>query len=313
MTPAVLLGDPSRFRIRSGSNPHTRDHWGRRKRVDPALAARQWVGLRSALESQGVRVHVAPAAEGLPGMVFPANAGFRFGGAVYLSNLNPARAPEKERYRGVLSGLGLRVADLPTPLPFEGEADFIPVGSPSGEPGRTVYLFTHGRLERPRRVPRLGVPPWRRVYGFRSDYRALGALQSIVRPLEVLPLELCDERHYHGDTVLCSFGPHREFLLCHLEGLAEPAREALRRRFGDRVVPISREDAAAFAANSFQVTVEREGARRHLLLIPDGATLGLYEQVRERGVVPYPVDVSEFLGKGGGAVKCMLLDLGCMP
>jgi hypothetical protein len=32
--------------------------------------------------------------------------------------------------------------------------------------------------------------------------------------------------------------------------------------------------------------------------------------VRERGVEPVVIDVSEFLRKGGGAVKCMIGDLG---
>jgi hypothetical protein len=32
--------------------------------------------------------------------------------------------------------------------------------------------------------------------------------------------------------------------------------------------------------------------------------------VRERGVDPVVVDVSEFLKKGGGSVKCMIGDLG---
>lgn len=313
MTPAVLLGDPSHFRIRAGGNPHTRDRWGRRKRVDPARAAAQWEGLRRALEGQGVRVHVVPAEEGLPGLVFPANAGFRFGDTVYLSNLNPARAGEREHYRRVVSSLGLAVRDLPTDRAFEGEADLIPVGHPSGDPRRTVHLFTHGRLDRPHWVPCFGIPPYRWIYGFRSDFQALGAVQSIVRPLEVLPLELCDERHYHGDTVLCSFGPHREFLLCHLPGLTGPAQAALRQRFGDRLIPLSDEDGRAFAANSFQLSVDAYGERRHVLLLPDGASQALYERVRQTGVIPFPVDVSEFLEKGGGAVKCMLLDLGPMP
>jgi hypothetical protein len=33
-------------------------------------------------------------------------------------------------------------------------------------------------------------------------------------------------------------------------------------------------------------------------------------QVRDRGVRPLTVDVSEFLKKGGGSVKCMIGDLG---
>ena len=44
--------------------------------------------------------------------------------------------------------------------------------------------------------------------------------------------------------------------------------------------------------------------------MPDGVSERLLAQVRERGVTPIPVDVSEFLKKGGGSVKCMIGDLG---
>jgi len=36
----------------------------------------------------------------------------------------------------------------------------------------------------------------------------------------------------------------------------------------------------------------------------------LLAQLRERGVTPVTIDVSEFLKKGGGSVKCMIGDLG---
>ncbi|MGH7948965.1 MAG: arginine deiminase-related protein [Candidatus Binataceae bacterium] len=36
----------------------------------------------------------------------------------------------------------------------------------------------------------------------------------------------------------------------------------------------------------------------------------LRNQIRERSVEPVTIDVSEFLAKGGGSVKCMILDLG---
>ncbi len=44
--------------------------------------------------------------------------------------------------------------------------------------------------------------------------------------------------------------------------------------------------------------------------MPDGVSEALQAQVRERGVEPVLVNVSEFLRKGGGAVKCMIGDLG---
>ena len=302
MSHTVLMGDPSFFRIKSGSNPHTRDRLGRRKRVDPGRAAAQWNGLKTKLEQQGVRVEVLPADPELPGMVFPANAGFRHGRFFYLSNLNPARAGETAHYQRKLSELGLEVRRLPSPHLFEGEADFIPVGD--------LFLFTYGRLEQPRWVFRPGFPPYRRVYGFRSDVRLLPALRAMVHPREVLPLELTDERHYHGDTVLCTFGPRNEQVMVYLEGLAPEGAQALKARLGDRLLPLSREDGRGFAANSFQVEVDSNGRKVPVLLMPDGASQGLTEQVRARGVIPFPVDVSEFMDKGGGALKCMLLDLG---
>ena len=44
--------------------------------------------------------------------------------------------------------------------------------------------------------------------------------------------------------------------------------------------------------------------------MPAGVSEALQAQIRERGVEPVTIDVSEFLRKGGGAVKCMIGDLG---
>ena len=80
MTQTVLLGHPAFFRIKSGSNPHTRNFWGVRKQVDSTKALTQWEQLKSTLEGLGVQVHIQLPIEWEPGLVFPANAGFRFGG-----------------------------------------------------------------------------------------------------------------------------------------------------------------------------------------------------------------------------------------
>lgn len=309
MPQSVLMGDPAYFEIRSGANPHTRDRWGRRKRVDRSLARAQWERFRTLLGDLGVRVHVVEPVPGQPGLVFPANAGFRFGDAVYLSNLHPGRAGEREHYRSALDRIGLSVRQLPCPYRFEGEADFIPVGDPSGDPARRLFLFTYGRLEPARWALRRGWPPYRRVYGFRSDQRALAALQGIVGRVEILPLELIDEAHYHGDTVLCPFGPHQEFLLAYLGGLSQASADRLQERLGERVVRLSESDGRRFAANSFQVAAQRGGRRPAVLLMPEGLSPAAYEAVRARGVDPLPVNVSEFMEKGGGSVKCMLLNL----
>jgi len=125
----------------------------------------------------------------------------------------------------------------------------------------------------------------------------------------VLRIELVQEAHYHGDTALCAFGPRREHLLAWRPALAPGAWERLEAAFPGALVALSDEDAARYAANSFTLT--QDGASH--LVMPGGVSERLQAQVRERGVNPVVVDVSEFLKKGGGSVKCMIGDLGPAP
>ncbi|MGH7933668.1 MAG: hypothetical protein ACREQN_10945, partial [Candidatus Binataceae bacterium] len=167
-------------------------------------------------------------------------------------------------------------------------------------------LFTYGRLERQRFVPRLGLPPWKRVYGFRSDRGAADELRKLIGGRPLLGLELCLEAHYHGDTVLCSFGPGREFVLAYLGGVTASSRDRLRQEFGSNLVVLSERDAALYAANSFQADFDG----KLYLFMPEGVSDELLGEIRRRAIEPVLVNVSEFLAKGGGSIKCMILDLG---
>jgi len=305
LTRVVLMGDPTYFSIRAGANPHTRTAWGRRKSVDRNQAIAQWHAFAQLLCRFGVRVLVIPPDPTLTGLVYPANAGFLYPLDVvrhsqekvfYLANLLPSRAGEQPVYKEFLEQCGFRPARVTAR--FEGEADFFPVGD--------RYVFTYGRVETQRFRLRLGLPPYERVYGFRSEMGALAELQQIVTSTEVIPLELCDEAYYHGDTVLCTFGPERRFLLAYLEALMPPAIQHLRELWKDAIIPLCAADAALYAANSFTLAQNET----HVLFMPGGVSVRLQEQIREHGVEPITIDVSEFLRKGGGAVKCMIGDLG---
>lgn len=309
----VLMGDPSQFSVKGGANPHTRTWLGTRRSVDRARAVAQWKSLRDALRDHGIRVVVIPPDPGQPGLVYPANAGFLpfvdaekpvFDKVFHLSNLIATRAGERFHYDRVIRSQGLRTAALPEHLRFEGEADFFPAGE--------HYLLTHGRLEQQRFVARVGIPPWKRVYGFRTDVRVESFLAPIVSPRSVLRIELVLEAHYHGDTALCAFGPRREHLLAWRPALSPESFERLREAFGAALLELSDADAARYAANAFSFTpCGQTGERREsLLFLPDGVSEDLLARVRERGVTPVTVDVSEFLKKGGGSVKCMIGDLG---
>jgi len=293
------MGDPKHFDVHGGANPHTRNVLGIRRRVNPRMAYQQWHSLARALIAHGTEVCVIEAHSELSGLVYPANAGFLYplvaavpdGGSTwektfYLAHLLPTRAAEREIYRPFIGAMGYKTADIHAR--FEGEADFFPAGA--------TMLFTHGVIERQRFVPHLGIPPWKRVYGFRSETAALQELQLIMGQRQVVELELCLEAHYHGDTVLCSFGAEREFLLAYMNGLSMESRERLRVAFGTRLIELSDRDAALYAANSFQVD---EGGKLYLFM-PEGSSDGLLRDVRKRSVEPMLVNVSEFLAKGGG-------------
>jgi N-dimethylarginine dimethylaminohydrolase len=307
MPKTVVMGNPAYFSVRGGANPHTRNLLGVRKRVDPELARHQWHLMARLLIAHGCEVLVIDPRPELTGLVYPANAGFLYPAesspeegqgarAFYLANLLPTRAGERPVYQNFIGAIGLDPRELRTR--FEGEADFFPAGR--------YMIFTYGRIERQRFVARIGVPPWKRIYGFRSEARALPELERIVIDRPILALELRLEAYYHGDTLLCSFGAQRQFLMVYMDALTAPSQARLRQAFGDNLVEISAADARLYAANSFQT----DFAGSLYLFMPQGISEGLMSAVRERGVEPVTTDVSEFLAKGGGSVKCMILDLG---
>ncbi len=301
------MGDPAHFSVKGGANPHTRTRLGRKRTVDRKLAIRQWHRLKDTLTDLGIEVLVVPADPAQPGLVYPANAGYLSDvdaekpisqKTFTLSNLLPTRAGEKEHYQRVLREAGYRIAEIDEAYRFEGEADFFPVGD--------AYLLTHGRLERQRFTFALDFPPWKRIYGFRTDARVQSILAPAVAPKPVITLELVLEAHYHGDTALCAFGPKRRFLLAYRRALTSEGWSKLQDHLGDARIELEAADAARYAANSFTLTQPNAS----YLVMPDGLSDRLQGQVRERGVVPIPVDVSELLKKGGGSVKCMIGDLG---
>jgi N-dimethylarginine dimethylaminohydrolase len=305
----VLMGDPAHFSVQGGANPHTRTRWGTRRHVDRTRAIAQWNALKRSLEELGIEVLVVPPDPAQPGLVYPANAGFLsnvdaqlpLGQKCFtLSNLLPTRAGEKAHYRRVLEPTGLPLAEFDERYRFEGEADFFPADD--------IHLFTCGRLERQRFVPHFGMPPWKRVYGFRSDARLEPQLAAQIAPRPLLRLDLVLEAHYHGDTALCAFGPRREHLLVYRDALAKSSWPALAEHFGAALIELSEADARCYAANAFAYTAS-DGGDSYLFL-PGGVSDRLLDQIRARGVTPIVIDVSEFLKKGGGSVKCMIGDLG---
>ena len=164
------------------------------------------------------------------------------------------RAGEKAHYRSVLEAEGYAVEEIDAKYRFEGEADFFPAGD--------LYLLTHGRLEKQRFVPALGIPPWKRIYGFRTDVRAEGLLAPRVAPTPILKVGVVLEAHYHGDTALCAFGSGRENLLLYREAIAPDDLPALEDRFGERLLGLSIPDAERYLRRIEALAEQRSDLRR---------------------------------------------------
>ena len=295
MSHHILMGDPSYFSIKRGANPHTRNRWGCRKKVDLPKAIDQWHRMKETLEQYDVKVHVVPPDPDLPGLVFPANAGVRINDRYLMASLNPARAAEQDIYKKVIQDLGLPIDFVNHQ--FEGEADLIRWGD--------QFILTHGRIEKQRFIFNPGLPPWKKKYGFRTDIEVLEELTQWIPREKIIPVELQLEEFYHGDTIFCTFGVHREYLLAYQGGIKkEPVGV-----FNKNVIWIAKEEAFAFAANSFQIIYQEEP----ILFMPRGSAKNCRVQIAKRGVQIVELDVSEFFEKGGGSVKCMIGDLGVMP
>lgn len=302
---ALVMGDPTFFRIKGGPNPHTRTRWGRRKKVRSERAIKQWKYLVDVLKELGAQVLIIPPVKDEPGMTYTANAGVVIGREDFksfhdkvflMSRLTPVRSGETLYYRQFLERLGFQMRQCSHA--FEGEADLFPAGD--------LHIFTYGKVIRQRFAPCWGWPPYKRLYGFRSEYNMMEEAGSYIPPERLLPLELVDERFYHGDTVLCPFGEELQYLLAHPGGMSREDWALVRNRFGENVIALEGRDALKFAANSFYL----ESGPERVLLVPAGVSRPLLGAVRERGVSPVEIDVSEFFEKGGGSIKCLILDLG---
>lgn len=298
-----MMGDPKYFAIKKGANPHTRNRWGFRKRVNAVRAQAQWEKMAETLAGHGVNIHVIPPDPHYPGLVFPANAGVALRVEdplplherdFVLSRMTVSRGGETHVYRRFLNALEVRTHE--SLYSFEGEADLNPWGD--------GFIFTYGPLQRQHWALRWGMSPWKRVYGFRTEERAWEEISHRLGPERVLKLRLNQEAFYHGDTVLCSIGPRRKTLLVYLPGIHKADRAKIVSH--SDVLTLSEPDAWNFAANSFQI-IKRGQC---VLFMPAGVSTALRKKIEAKNIQTVTLDVSEFFEKGGGSVKCMIGDLG---
>lgn len=239
--------------------------------VDVERARLQWEVLRNTYLSLGHRVDVIEPMPGQPDMVFAANGGLVVGGRAYGAKFRfPQRAAEGGAYSSWLQQHGIDVVE---PVQTnEGEGDFLALGS----------MILAGT-------------------GFRTSLAAhIEAAAAVDRP--VVSLELVDPRFYHLDVAIAVLddgnGDAPAEIAYYPGAFSKHSQRTLRDLFPDAVI-CSEADARVLGLNAVS-----DG--QHVVL--PSAAIGLAEQLRDRGYVPVPVDLSEYL-KSGGSVKCCTMEL----
>ena len=260
-----LLCPPRHFGVLYEINP-----WMRREvSVDVDVARAQWNHLHDTLVEAGADVETIDQPEGVPDLVFTANAGLLDAGArrfVPAHFRHPERQAETEVFASWFAERGWEVARLPEDVDHEGAGDALPFGD--------VLLSGY----RPR-----------------SDVAAASHLTGLL-DVPVRSIELVDERLYHLDLTFCPLDDRRA--MC-----APLGWDAYGRRLIESLVPeplwLTDDEALAFCANSVVV-----GDVIHMPTCPP--RVGRQLEAWGFHVVVCPVD--EFL-KAGGGCRCLTFAL----
>jgi N-dimethylarginine dimethylaminohydrolase len=162
---------PTYYNIEYEINP-----WmSRFKTAHAEIAQAQWQNLhRTLTQACAAAVELIEPVQGLPDLVFTANAGLIHGNAFILSRFRfPVRSGEEPVFAAWFRTHAFEVFELPADIFFEGAGDALWCGD---------QLFAG--------------------YHFRSEIASHAAVGEIIGR-RVLSLQLVDPRYYHLDTCFC--------------------------------------------------------------------------------------------------------------
>jgi N-dimethylarginine dimethylaminohydrolase len=172
--PRILMCPPDYYGIEYEINP-----WMSRSRgSSPERAHAQWHALHQVLEQLGVTIALLSPRQGLPDLVFTANAGLVFGTRFFSSRFrHEVRARESPYNDAWFEAHGFSIEHLPESMYFEGAGDALFCG-------RTLFAG----------------------YRIRSDVQGHQYLGKAIER-QVLPIELVNPYFYHLDTCFCPLAP----------------------------------------------------------------------------------------------------------
>jgi len=263
----ILMCPPDYYTVEYAINP-----WmgGQEGAVDHNLAKQQWTMLRDKLGEFADITLVAPES-GLPDMVFTANAGAVYENKAIASHFwHLERRPEEQHFKRWFRGNGFELLELDDKIGFEGAGDCL--------------------------IDRAG--PWAWVgHGFRTEIEAHQTIEEYF-DLEVVSLQLTDERFYHIDTCFCPLTDG--FLIYHPPAFDYESRMAIESRVPPhKRIVVDTPDASRFACNAVNIDDQ---------VFLHEASDPLKAQLVLAGFEVHEVNLSEFL-KAGGSARCLTLKL----
>ncbi|MFV1976634.1 MAG: dimethylarginine dimethylaminohydrolase family protein [Candidatus Scalindua sp.] len=241
-------------------------------KVQPDLprAIDQWESLVSILKNDlGFKISLVSAKEGLPDMVFTANAGYVHGNQFIPSRFKyPQRSGEEPLFIQWFKKRGYDIRELSDQNYFEGAGDALPLGN-------TIFAGYH----------------------FRSEIGSHTELGNLLGA-RVISLELVLDRFYHLDTCFCPLG--NGDLIYYPGAFDKYGQKAIENSVGaGKIIRVEEEESATFSCNAV--------AADDAVIMNEGAPK-LVKELKVRGLRVFQTDLSEFI-KSGGSAKCLTLRL----
>jgi len=263
----ILMCPPDHFHVNYAINPWMK---GNKDQVSQKKAAEQWRNLRDLVARFTEVVEIEPV-QGVPDMVFTANAGTVAGNRVVISNFSHVeRQPEEAHFARWFRDSGFEVIQLPKGVRYEGAGD---------------SLFD-----------RAGDWLWAGS-GFRSDLESHKIVADSL-DVDVLSLTLVDERFYHIDTCFCPLSGG--WLLYYPEAYDVSSNQLIEKHIpAEKRIEVSEEEAAVFSCNAINIGQN---------IIMNECSDRLRGELEKAGFQVHTSSLSEFL-KAGGSAKCLSLKI----
>lgn len=257
---------PTYFEVAYNINPWMNGNVGYKSNQQ---AQTQWRALYDAISSV-TEVKLVDPVEGLPDMVFTANAGLSVNGKVFLSNFKHAeRKGEEYHFEKWFLDNDFHVVKQTQNL-FEGEGDCLLDAD---------GLYWMG-------------------FGFRSDEFYANVLWKF--GVNARTVNLVDKRFYHIDTCFCPLPDGS--LMYYPEAFDVFSQMKIESYFhklgGKDVIRVSEKEAETFCCNA--VVIDRN------IFMPECSTVA--DVLSSRGFNVQEFNMSEFQ-KSGGACKCLVMNL----